>query len=216
MNGVWYAAFGLVTLLSATTAVLLIATMRQVGVLHQRVRPTGPGEHEGPTIGSRLPRGDLEPVNANGAVPYSQPVTLLAYVTPGCGLCEDLARHVVAYRKYRPDDVDALLVTEMTFERATAWIEEHDIKAPLLRSADIMHRHHVPGSPYVVALLDDGAESVRVLATGVVNTLEQFEDLVVQADDNRRALEQEDDRAAFFTTQFEPAPPPVSANGNPQ
>lgn len=220
MSGIWYTAFALVGLLSATTAVLLIATMRQVGVLHQRVRPTGAGQHEGPAIGSRVPKIHFDPVRGVERMPFERRITLLGYVTPGCGLCEDLAKHIGAYRRTQPEHVDAFLATEMTVERAQQWVAEHKVHAPVLQAPDAMHRHQIPGSPYVLALHSDGrAETARVLATGVVNTLEQLEDLMVQADDNARALVREDDAAAFFgdapnddavplITHVTPAPPP--------
>lgn len=60
MSGAWYAAFGLLALLTVANSLLLVATMRQVGVLHERVRPMAAGDAGGPRPGNVLPWLPLE------------------------------------------------------------------------------------------------------------------------------------------------------------
>lgn len=187
MPELWYAAFGLLSLLSILNAAVLVGVMRQVGVLHERIRPTGPGYHEGPEIGTRLPRLTFTVVSGDIAPdPFVTPITLLAFVSPGCGLCEALTQQVVAYRRVMPREaVQVALVTDASADAAGAWAQEHNVRAPLLCRDDVTRTYLVPGSPYVVAAAVDLADPtlVRVLGRGVVNTLEQFEDLVESAQD---------------------------------
>src|SRR5689334_19704246 len=94
MTSTWYVAFALLTLLSVANAVVLVAALRQIGVLHQRVKPMGPGQQEGPQPGSELPFVSFEPVGrqTSSRRPGDAPVTVIAYVNPGCGLCDTLTQ----------------------------------------------------------------------------------------------------------------------------
>jgi hypothetical protein len=180
MASIWYAAFALLAIATGTTAVLLVAVMRQVGVLHQRVQPTGPGTHEGPQAGWELPLVRLEPVSADPAVrPFDVRVSVLAYITPGCALCAALPDAVRALLRHVDDpDVMMAFITDTPLESARHYVEEMDLPAALFHSDGLSRSWDLPGSPYVLAIEVISSTAVRVLACGVVNTLEQFEDLV--------------------------------------
>jgi hypothetical protein len=179
MSAAWYAAFGLLAVLSVANAVVLVATLRQVGVLHQRLRPTGPGTHEGPQVGQELPLIPLEPVtdDAERRV-FATPISVLVYVTPGCSICKALPEMVGAYLRQADDDVRVAFVTDVPIEAARRYADESALPAPLLHSDVVARVYALPGSPYVVALAPPANGNAMVLRAGVVNTLEQFEDLV--------------------------------------
>lgn len=190
MDDVWFAAFGLLALLSVLNALMLVATMRQVGVLHQRVRPTGAGAANGPAIGARLPALALQAVNdrASGVPSAAKTVTLLAYVAPGCSLCGELLPSFEAFGRNAPEAVQVLLATDAPPDKAAEYAEENDVKMPLVRADNLAREWHIPGSPYVVAVRQDDSQTLRVLSAGVVNSLEQLEDVAAVAVENQAAI----------------------------
>jgi hypothetical protein len=185
MNETWYAAFGLLTLLSLVNAFVLVATLRQIGVLHQRIRPIGPGvREEGPQPGTQLPRLPFEAVapQASGS-PYGGTLSVFGYVSPGCGLCRDVPGFFRTYMKTRPPGVElsAVLITDADEEAAAAFAADHigaSEEPSLYRNPDLQGEYAFPGSPYVLALDSSEEGHLTVLAAGVVNELEQLEDLI--------------------------------------
>lgn len=189
MDDVWFAAFGLLALLSVLNALMLVATMRQVGVLHQRVRPTGAGAANGPAIGARLPALALQAVNDRASVPSAKKtVTLFAYVAPGCSLCGELLPSFEVFGRSAPEAVQVLLATDAPPDKAAEYAEENGVKMPLVRADNLAREWQIPGSPYVVAVRQDDAQTLRVLAAGVVNSLEQLEDVAAVAVENQAAI----------------------------
>lgn len=199
MSAVWYIAFALLTALSLLNAALLIAAMREIGVLHQRVRPTGPGTQEGPEPGWELPIVDFALASTEaGSYPFSAPVTVLAYVTPGCALCEALPGIVSSFTRHIPAEagIHAVLATDSPLEAARRYAKELAADVPLFQCDGLARAWSLPGSPYVVAAEVISSEYIRVRGSGVVNTLEQLEDLVGMAlvpppvDDDAAGLEE--------------------------
>jgi methylamine dehydrogenase accessory protein MauD len=185
----WYAAFGLLTVLAVLNGVFLIATMRQVGVLHQRVRPIGHGQVGGPTVGARLPAVAFETVPGSPELTRRTPLTVLAYIAPGCDVCDDLLPVLHAYRRSaRDDEIELALVTEAASDDAQVYLTEHRVGLPFVRHDNIARLFKIPGSPFLLAVTAVTAGSFTVLASGVVNTMEQLEDLVQTAHDNVDAL----------------------------
>lgn len=188
-DGVWIAAFWLLALLGVVNAVLLVATMRQVGVMHQRLAPTGAGDIGGAQIGDRLPRLALEAVNGGGVASLDAPMVLLAFVSPGCNLCSEIIPGVhSAARARRSDGIEFVFATDATQALASTYAAEHDLKLPLLRHDEVISELNVPGSPYILAMRPEGDNFFRVLAGGVVNTTEQVDDVVDLAVANQNAF----------------------------
>jgi len=133
--------------------VLVLALYRQVGVLNARLTPQGALElaEEGPEIGRPAP--ELDDLARTGS-------TLVAFFSPTCPLCRDLAPAVGALRR---DGIQVRVVDEAADQEA-------------------FERWNVPGSPFAVHVLD-GA----VMAKGLVNTLEQLDGLVSLGQARRRA-----------------------------
>ena len=138
------ASLALVALAVAGLGILVLALYRQVGVLSARLAPQGPLElaEEGPAIGRPAP--ELDDLARTGPA-------LVAFFSPTCPLCRDLAPAVGAFRR---DGIQVRVVDEAADQEA-------------------FERWNVPGSPFAVHVLD-GA----VMAKGLVNTLEQLDGLV--------------------------------------
>lgn len=187
MAEVWFTAFGLLALLTVANSILLVAMMRQVGVLHQRVPPTGPGS-VGPESGTSFKRLDLSPVPGTSMDGFgTAPVTVLAYVTPSCGLCERIPGFLEAYIAAAPAHERALIsfafATDAPEFEAIRFREQHDGGIPLVCHPRLVEHYELAGvgAPYLLALANiegsEGGEQL-LLAGGIVNTLEQLEDLI--------------------------------------
>jgi hypothetical protein len=187
MTEAWYAAFGLLALLTVANSVVLIAMVRQVGVLHQRMPPTGPGS-VGPDSGTTFKRLELSPVPGGTMDGWATTaVTILAYITPDCGLCERIPGFLEAYTKAAsPVErglVSFVLATDAPEQEAQRFLEQQDIRVPFVRHPRLKDHYDLTGvgAPYLLALVDgrDGqGDEQLLLAGGIVNSLEQLEDLV--------------------------------------
>jgi hypothetical protein len=123
---------------------LVLALYRQVGILTLRI---GPGvalelAEEGPPVAEAAP--DLEGLARSGQ-------ELVAFFSPGCRLCRQLAPAVRAL-------AHGGLPVRVVYED---------------EEPDAFERWRVPGTPFAVHLVEG-----TVAAKGTVNTLEQLEELV--------------------------------------
>ncbi|MDP9225844.1 MAG: hypothetical protein M3P18_18790, partial [Actinomycetota bacterium] len=167
----YLALWALVIVLS----VVVVALARQIGTLHMRLGPRGALEmdDEGPPLGEAPEPQDVldvagAPVTLGG--PGKQ--QLLLFVSPGCGMCEQVLPALPAIARngqltpYVITDVDGT-ETELAFGRK-------NVAAQLIPGAQLVQRYNVPGTPY--AVITDRLGIVR--AKGTVNNLEQMEGLV--------------------------------------
>jgi Methylamine utilisation protein MauE len=123
---------------------LVLALYRQVGILTLRLGPGVPLElaEEGPEVAEPAP--ELEGLVGTGQ-------ELVAFFSPGCRLCRQLAPGVRALAR---EGIPVRIVYE------------HE-------EPDAFERWHIPGTPFAVHLIGG-----RVAAKGTVNTLEQLEQLM--------------------------------------
>jgi uncharacterized membrane protein YphA (DoxX/SURF4 family) len=125
-------------------ALLVLALYRQVGVLTLRLGPRVPLElaEEGPEVAAPAPA--LDGLQRRGA-------ELVAFFSPGCRLCRQLAPGVAALGR---QGLAVRIVDETEDELA-------------------FERWNVPGTPFVAHVVDG-----VVAAKGTVNTLEELEELL--------------------------------------
>jgi hypothetical protein len=138
-------AVGVLAVAVAVLALLVLALYRQVGVLTLRLGPRVPLElaEEGPEVGAPAPA--LEGLQLRGA-------ELVAFFSPGCRLCRQLAPGVAALAR---EGLAVRVVEEADDELA-------------------FERWNIPGTPFVAHVVDG-----VVAAKGTVNTLEELEQLLV-------------------------------------
>ena len=150
-GGVWITSYVLLWAAVLVLAFAVVVLLRQVGVLHARLRPTGVGfAGEGPTVDTPAP--DLDEAG------WDARVTLVAFTSPTCTICAALLPSLRALVRDHPD-VGLRVVDHHDDTRATfrAW--------------------NVSSTPYVVAVDRHGI----VRGGGVANSLEQVEVLVAVA-----------------------------------
>ena len=137
-------ALGILGAAVVVLGLLVLALYRQVGILTLRL---GPGvalelAEEGPSVAEPAP--ELSGLVGNGP-------ELVAFFSPGCRLCRQLAPGVRALAK---EGIPVRIVYE------------HE-------EPDAFERWHIPGTPFAVHLVGG-----TVAAKGTVNTLEQLEQLI--------------------------------------
>ena len=152
---VWTASYVLLWAAVLFLSVVVVALLRQVGVLHARLQPLGAHPAgEGPV------EGDVAPP-VPGAEYEDAALTLVAFTSPTCAICAELVPALRAIEsQYRADGVRVVTV---------------DHGAP--GAPDVFAAFGVRSTPYAVAV--DAAGMVR--GKGVVNSLEQAEVLVERA-----------------------------------
>jgi thiol-disulfide isomerase/thioredoxin len=151
-GGVWVASYVLLWLAVVFLSVIVVALLRQIGVLHTRLQPLGVHPAgEGPEPGTAAP-----PVPR---VTYAgHAATLLAFTSPTCAICRDLRPSLAAIEGQYTD----VSVVEVALDES---------------SAPVFTAFSVRSTPYVVAVGGDGI----VRGAGVANSLEQIEVLLGQA-----------------------------------
>jgi methylamine dehydrogenase accessory protein MauD len=175
VHGWWAASYLVLWLLVIVLAVVVVALARQIGTLHMRLGPRGALEmdDEGPALGEAPEARDL--VDLRGAtmtVGGPGPQQLLLFVSPGCGVCEQVLPALPAIA--RNGHLKAYVVTDADEVEAELAFGHRNVPAPVIAAPDLIQRYNVPGTPYVV--LTDRLGIVR--AKGTVNNLEQVEGLV--------------------------------------
>ncbi len=137
-------ALGVLAAAVVVLTVLVLALYRQVGVLESRLGPRAALELAEEGPPLGAPVPALEELRGRGS-------ELVAFSSPGCRLCAQLEPALAAVAR---DGVDVIRVDEAT-------------------RPDDVARFGVPGTPYVVHVIDG-----VVVAKGLVNTLEQIEELI--------------------------------------
>jgi methylamine dehydrogenase accessory protein MauD len=154
-GSVWIASYVLLWLAVLFLSAVVVALLRQVGVLHARLQPLGVHPAgEGPEVGTPAP-----PVPG---VDYElAAATLISFTSPTCAVCHELAPSLRALEQ-QYGDVPVRVVQVSLGERA---------------HAQVFTAFSVRSTPYLVAVGADGI----VRGAGVANSLEQAEVLLEEA-----------------------------------
>ena len=154
MSGsVWVASYVLLWLAVVALSLAVVALLRQVGVLHARLRPLGAHvAGEGPAVGAPAPRSDDVDYAASS-------LTVLAFTSPRCDVCRSLIPSLPYLERDYADDVRVVVL-------------DHGPATAALFSAFNVH-----STPYFVTVGPDGL----VRGGGVANSLEQVEVLVEES-----------------------------------
>ena len=165
----------LIGILSVTTAVAVVALIRQVGVLHLRIQPvagvTGAG---GPDYGAslRLP-ATLAELAGRPARRF-----LIGFVSPGCQVCGPVTSAFGRVARSSDAGTAVLLVVDSGEAAADEYVRGKGAGfLPYLADAAAF-ADNVPGAPW--AIVTD--ESGKVIVSGGVNTLDNIEEMLAQAE----------------------------------
>jgi methylamine dehydrogenase accessory protein MauD len=184
VHGWWTASYLVLWMLVIVLSVVVVALARQIGTLHMRLGPRGALEmdDEGPPLGEAPEAREVSDLaGATVTLGGPGPQQLILFVSPGCGVCEQVLPALPAIA--RNGQLVPYVVTDVDNTEAELAFGRRNIPAPLISAPDLIQRYNVPGTPYVV--ITDRLGIVR--AKGTVNNLEQVEGLVDTA--RRRAKE---------------------------
>jgi methylamine dehydrogenase accessory protein MauD len=184
MEGWWAASYVVLWALVAVLCVTVVALARQIGTLHLRLGPRGALEldDEGPPLGARLdPQPVADLAGHTITVARRGEAQLLLFVSPGCGVCEQVLP--VANALTHDRDPAPYVVSDAGTRETERMLGGTRIGAPELPAPTLASALEVPGTPYAIVLDEQGT----VRAKGTVNNMEQIEGLARTAE--RRARE---------------------------
>jgi methylamine dehydrogenase accessory protein MauD len=158
-------------------AAVVAALVRQIGVLHERLRPVGAlALGSGPEVGAAAPRAvatDL--AGATVAVGAPDPEgrdTLLFFVSPTCPVCKALLPAVASLA--RSERLRVLLASDGPRDEHAAFAARERIALPYLLGAELGLAYRVGKLPWAALIGADGV----LRAKGLVNTREHLESLL--------------------------------------
>lgn len=158
----WQIVILLLVVAIGLLAFFQIGTMRQVGALLVQLRPGRIGEVEGGP--------DIDTVVVVPGLPEGRPAVVL-FVSPSCSLCELLKPSIPVVREHFPE----IQMLSVVIGSDAAKRLEYARSIPGARAdiPELAELWDVQGTPFVVGI----DETHRVRSRGVVNTLDQLENL---------------------------------------
>ena len=178
MTGALIAAIALLWVLVIGLTVLVVALLRQVGLLHERLGPVGaltlPG---GPQVGNAAPRFDLEAIDGRAVSvggPSGGRSTLLFFLSPSCPICKSLLPVIKSIAREEGDRLQIILASDGDIEAQRRMVEKENLgDFPLVLSTPLGMAYQVSKLPHAV-LID---EQSLIVAKGLVNNREHLESL---------------------------------------
>ncbi len=175
MQALWISV-ALLAFVVALLTVAVVALVRQVGLLHLRVRPLQALEGEdGPRPGQPLVINDShwqDFARTSGAE-----LVVLAFISPTCSLCTPLLPAFASVAKSLEPRERLALVFETSVDSAERYLAKQSVMLPFFSAQDAFRANGILGAPFVAVVDDSG----YVLASGGVNTGEQIDYLVDKA-----------------------------------
>jgi methylamine dehydrogenase accessory protein MauD len=160
-------------------ALVVLALLRQIGVLHERIAPAGALMlNRGLTIGERAPMidaVDLEGQELRVGAPRSDGrSTLLVFISPTCPVCKTLLPVLKSGRRDEKEWLEVILASDGDREAHRQFAADHGLGGlPYVVSAPLGIAYQVSRLPFA-ALLDAGGV---LRARGLVNSREHLESL---------------------------------------
>ena len=178
MNGAVIAALIALWVLVIGLCLVVVALLRQVGMLHERLGPVGalvmPG---GPSVGDAAPVFDLVAVDGRavrlgGVGPAA--LTLLFFLSPTCPVCKSLLPVIRAIERERRGTLRVVLASDGDLPAQLAMVKREKLEAyPLVLSTPLGLAHQVSKLPHAVLIDAAGV----IVAKGLVNNREHLESL---------------------------------------
>jgi methylamine dehydrogenase accessory protein MauD len=147
---------------------IIIALMRQVGVLLLRVGSSSAFDAgTGPALGNAAP---WTPATADD----DERLTLLAFVSTSCGSCDAIVPGLNAVARDYRDTVRVQAITRESVQASVAWADSAHLRIPITSSVEAFEAYQIDGTPYSFVVDRAG----RVRGRGGINHIEHIESLV--------------------------------------
>ncbi len=158
---------------------VIVALIRQIGVLHERIAPAGALlTGSGPKVGESMPEFHLQTVadqaiKLGGTSPVARS-TLLFFLGPSCPVCKTLLPVLKSCMRTENQWLDIVLASDGDVQEHHRFIEAHDLKDfPYVVSSELGIKLQVGKLPYVLLVDEHGI----IRAKGLVNSREHLESL---------------------------------------
>lgn len=158
---------------------VVVALARQVGILHERIRPAG-ALHiaKGLRVGEAAPVIETPDITGRalqiGAANAHDRSTLVVFVSPTCPVCKSLLPALRSIRRRERPAVEVILASDGVREEHLQFVAAESLEEfPYVLSEQLGMSYGASRLPY--AVLIDGSGIVR--ANGLVNTREHLESL---------------------------------------
>ncbi len=173
-------------------AAVVLALVRQIGVLHERVAPAGAlAVVAGPKPGEAAPQLEVETWSGEslrlGGRGEGGLATLLFFLSPGCPVCKELLPVVASVARAERAWLRVVLASDGPREEHEAFVREHDLEpSRYVLSTPLGLAYRVPQLPYAALVDEDGI----LRAAGLVNTREHLESLFEARDRGVASVQQ--------------------------
>ena len=160
-------------------AAVVLALVRQIGVLHERIAPAGALMlNRGPAVGEPAPVVEVADLDGRalhlGSAREDGRSTLLLFVSPSCPVCKSLLPAVKSSRKDERAWMDVVLASDGDAREQREFVRAQGLDGiPYVVSAALGLAYQVGRLPFA-ALLD---ERGILRARGLVNSREHLESL---------------------------------------
>jgi len=166
-------------ILVVVLAAVVLALVRQIGVLHERVAPAGAlMTRSGPVVGEIAPRFQLVDWSGRavtiGGRSEDRKSTLLLFVSPTCPLCKTMLSIVDSVLQRERDWLRLILASDGVRADHEKFVDAFELaERSYVLSTELGVSYQVPKLPYAVLIDRDGILRAR----GLVNTREHVESL---------------------------------------
>lgn len=159
--------------------IVILALVRQVGVLYERVAPAG-----ALMVNRKLKAGEAAPeltvVDINGrpltlgGVSKTGRSTLLFFLSPTCPICKTLLPVIRSAARSEKDWIDVILASDGKEHDHAAFVAGHDLgQFPYVSSEILGMSYGVGKLPYAVLIGEQG----NIVSMGIINSREHLESL---------------------------------------
>jgi methylamine dehydrogenase accessory protein MauD len=163
---------------------VVLALVRQVGILYERVAPAGAHKlSSGLKAGEEMPVLEMQTLDGHplrlGGGPGNGKSTLLFFLSPSCPVCKTLLPVLQAIRNSEAGWLDIVLASDGDSEEHRVWLKEQGMESwPYVLSPQLGMTMQVGQLPFA-ALVD---ESGILRARNPVNSAEQIESMLGPTD----------------------------------
>ncbi|HEU4627966.1 MAG TPA: methylamine dehydrogenase accessory protein MauD [Steroidobacteraceae bacterium] len=160
-------------------SLVVLALVRQIGVLHERIAPAGALMlRQGLKVGEAAPRLDVLDLDGRiqriGAARSDGRSTLLVFVSPTCPVCKALLPALKSSRTSERSWLEIVLASDGEKAAHERFIATHGLQSlPYVSSTDLGLAFQVSRLPYAAIVDENGILRAR----GLVNSREHLESL---------------------------------------
>ena len=171
---------------------VVVALVRQIGVLHERIAPAGALMFsQGPQVGEAAPPFELEGLDGErvhiGGQQEAELSTLVFFLSPTCPVCKTLLPVLKSARKSERHWLRIVLASDGDLSSQQRFIEKHALTVfPYVLSGELGRAFAVGKLPYAILIDEHGI----LRSKGLINTREHLESLF-EAKDRKVATVQD-------------------------